>query len=159
MGYLLHIVIPLTLFTPANGAARLCNPGPCKLPQSESCSELIQKNKFKGTCCSLVDDSETGGCVVTVSDGDCYWEFRDFQCDPSTDCFPPGTIWLANNDDECPLSTYDPFTEPPPTESPSGSPTESPPGSPTESSSTTPNQAFSAAFITALSIAMIFLHV
>ena len=72
---------------------------------------MMDEYVFKGTCCSLADDTSNGGCIVTVAGGNCFYEPRDTKCDIGEDCLPKGTMWVSSVNQECPLSNYSPFAK------------------------------------------------
>lgn len=79
-----------------------CGNGVCNYDEEESCADLIAKNDFIGTCCSLTDN-QAGGCTVSVSDGICHWK-------PSEDQIRIQGVFLRSSSlTDCPTSEYDPF--------------------------------------------------
>jgi hypothetical protein len=67
-----------------------------------------------GTCCSLSNESSTGGCTVTTSDGHCFWEPKECDCgDGSLDCTREGIQYLSISSQACPPSSFDPFVQDP----------------------------------------------
>lgn len=80
-----------------------CGSAVCKFEEDFSCDDLIAKNTFTGTCCSLEDNTD-GTCTVSVSSGICYWQPK-VPCDG---CAPGtgGKFLGSGNSDGCPESQY-----------------------------------------------------
>jgi hypothetical protein len=80
-----------------------CGSAMCKFQESASCVDLMNDNVFTGTCCAL-EDTEDGGCIVSVSAGICYWE----PFVPCEGCLPGtgGKFLGSGSASECPVATY-----------------------------------------------------
>jgi hypothetical protein len=82
MTFLVRLVLGLSFLVLTEAAAVTCGDAPCVLPQVASCAQFMVEHTFRGNCCALKDDdSNSGGCIVTISDGECYWEQLCARCD------------------------------------------------------------------------------
>jgi hypothetical protein len=104
----------LSLIASCDAAVGLCE-GACVFNETMTCAAMIETMEFGGSCCSLADDPVTGNCVITISNGNCYWVERctsGCYCDGfgGYSCAPayviPYTLWSAGSDAPCPASTY-----------------------------------------------------
>ena len=120
-GPLLLLGVFATLVQTAHGAAVICpGPDPCVLEQSTGCSEFLETFDVSGTCCSLSQNSATGNCIVTISNGYCeiYSTVEGpngcppgCECNEETNemsCVIPGTQWTSESDQPCPESEWVP---------------------------------------------------
>jgi hypothetical protein len=59
---------------------QFCGDAECRIPLAESCSGLKSNHEFFGSCCHLEDIVGTGGCRVTVWNGNCAWARKCGEC-------------------------------------------------------------------------------
>ena len=68
-----------------------------------SCSDILDKCSFSGTCCSLTDYGDDG-CTLTILGG---------TCSPSGSSCPWSLSATSTSSDACPDGDYDVFSDPP----------------------------------------------
>jgi hypothetical protein len=121
-----------------------CGVKPCIEPVRMSCQEMIVKYRFQGSCCSMVDIPQTGGCRITVSYGNCFWYPWCDTCEAEEAIVSRcnNIFETSANERPCPVGEYDPleiqksvnFTQP--SCAPSMAPSEPPTGDGSSASTT-----------------------
>lgn len=84
---------------------------PCIEPVRMSCQEMIEKYQFQGSCCSMVDIPQTGGCRVTVTFGNCFWYPWCGTCEEDEEVVSRcnNIFETGANQRPCPVGDYDPL--------------------------------------------------
>ena len=100
------------LFDGAQSVQQNCN-GVCYQYFPESCPTVIKNYRFlSGTCCSLADNSTTGGCDLTVTSSDghgtCDYVSANVTCSSSAviGCNNQDISLISTAADPCPASSY-----------------------------------------------------
>jgi len=88
-----------------------CGVKPCIEPVRMSCQEMIEKYQFQGSCCSMVDIPQTGGCRVTVTFGNCFWYPWCDTCEEDEEVVSRcnNIFETGANERPCPVGDYDPL--------------------------------------------------
>ena len=110
MKFLLCIVLALSMPKGVPAPAFVCA-GTCVIPFVENCTTVISDYNFSGTCCSLADNSTTGGCDLTIvgTTGDVFCDYipKNWSCNPLVGCVDGDTfIQSENGTESCPNSIY-----------------------------------------------------
>lgn len=88
-----------------------CGDKPCIEPVRMSCQEMIQKYQFQGSCCSMEDIPQTGGCRVKVTFGNCFWYPWCETCEEEEEVLSRcnNIFETSANERPCPAGDYDPL--------------------------------------------------
>ena len=104
------VLLWLSMLDPGSSKSYRCN-GACNVPFEESCPYVIANYNFSGTCCSLADNTTTGGCELTITsttgDASCDFAPRNFSCNETTgDCSDVMYFTQDGGTSACPVSSY-----------------------------------------------------
>ena len=87
--------------------------GACQIPFAETCKTVISDYKFSGTCCSLADNTTTGGCQLTItgstgtSTAYCDYVLKNATCPPNaSSCLDQDYYIQATGLQPCPPDKY-----------------------------------------------------
>ena len=112
----LHLVLSMLIPKMVPAPTAFCS-GVCEIPFSESCNDVVANYKFYGSCCSLADNTATGGCTLTITqvtgDGYCDYIAKNWTCGPCVNdtcsCVDGDNYVTSSGTAPCPSSNYDVF--------------------------------------------------
>ena len=101
------VVVPVNSQT---DMVNYCGTKPCIEPVRMSCDEMMERYEFQGSCCSLEDIPQTGGCRVTVSFGNCFWYPWCGTCEEDEEIVSRCNNIFETDADQrpCPVGDFDP---------------------------------------------------